>query len=72
MIIILGGTFSALSGTGKYSHIYYNTHSILYFNCADMGIMGEFSAIVPLINYFISSKLRLAAFSSLNIISTLF
>ncbi len=26
-----------------------------------MGIMGEFSAIVPLINYFISSKLRLAA-----------
>ena len=80
MIIILGGMLNYLYGTGKYSQIYWIIHSILYFNCADIGIIGAFSAIVPLTNYLISSKFLLAAldiiwrntFSSLKMISTLF
>ena len=63
IMIILGGTFRALSGTGKYSHIYCNTHSMLYFSWAEIGIIGAFSAIVPFMNVFISSKFLLAAYS---------
>jgi hypothetical protein len=55
MIIILGGTYNYLSGIGKKLQIYYKTQSMLYFNYADIGIIGESSAIVPFMNLVISS-----------------
>lgn len=43
----LGSDMKSLIGTGIFLCIYSQTTSILYFSCADTGIMGAPSAIVP-------------------------
>lgn len=43
----LGSDIKSLIGTGIFLCIYSQTTSILYFSCADTGIMGAPSAIVP-------------------------
>ena len=48
--ISLGFEVKSLTGTGIFLHIYSHMTSMLYFNCADMGTIGEPSAIVPKLN----------------------
>lgn len=45
--ISLGSEEKSLRGTGIFFVIYSHTTSILYFNCADIGMMGAPSAMVP-------------------------
>lgn len=49
MTIIWGGDMKSLTGTGMRFTIYSHTASTLYFNWAEIGTTGAFSAIVPLI-----------------------
>jgi len=42
IIIIFGSTFIFLLGIGIYSAIYYKAISMLYYNYAEIGIIGEF------------------------------
>lgn len=51
--IILGEDLISLLGIGTKSHKYYSTKSILNKNYADMGTIGDFSALVPLIKVLI-------------------
>ena len=48
--IIKGELFIFLLGTGINSVMYYKTTSMLCLNYADIGTIGECSAMVPLIN----------------------
>ena len=47
MTIMFGGEMKFLSGTGIFLMMYSHTTSMLYFNCAEIGITGAPSAIVP-------------------------
>ncbi len=42
-----GSEVKSRIGIGTFLTMYSLTASMLYFNCAEMGTMGDFSAIVP-------------------------
>ena len=42
-----GADVKSLTGTGIFLAMYSQTTSILYLICAEIGIIGAFSAIVP-------------------------
>lgn len=42
-----GSDVKSLTGTGIFLTMYSQTTSMLYFSCADMGMMGAPSATVP-------------------------
>ena len=46
--ISLGSDVKSLIGIGIFLQMYSHMTSILYFNCADIGMTGAFSAIVPM------------------------
>lgn len=43
----LGSDVKSLTGTGIFFTMYSQTTSMLYFSCAEMGMMGAPSATVP-------------------------
>jgi hypothetical protein len=47
MTINLGSVVKSRMGIGIFLTIYSLTASMLYFSCADIGTMGDFSATVP-------------------------
>ena len=55
MMYMRGGLVSSLLGVGMISSMALSSMSMFISCCAEIGIMGAFSAIVPLTKFFISS-----------------
>ena len=63
MTIICGGEVKSRTGTGMRLTMYSHTASTLYFSWAEMGTMGAFSAMVPLMKSWMASCWFCAALS---------
>mmetsp|Transcript_13089 Transcript_13089/g.31742 ORF Transcript_13089/g.31742 Transcript_13089/m.31742 type:complete len:363 (+) Transcript_13089:311-1399(+) len=63
MTIILAGDVKSRLGTGIFLQMYSHTTSMLYLSCAEMGITGAPSAMVPWMNLQMASYWFAAAFS---------
>mmetsp|Transcript_236 Transcript_236/g.919 ORF Transcript_236/g.919 Transcript_236/m.919 type:complete len:354 (+) Transcript_236:200-1261(+) len=63
MTIMWHGEMKSRFGTGIFPQMYSHTTSMLYLSCAEMGITGAPSAIVPWMNFTIASYWFAAAFS---------
>ena len=61
--IMFAGAVKSRTGTGIFLQMYSQTTSMLYLSCAEMGITGAPSAIVPWMNLQMASYWFAAAFS---------